>query len=200
MHLIAYMIKFSIGLFVIAFLVTGTLAAEEKISKAARHEEIIVSGSTAVQPLADIWATEFNRLQQGYYISVRGGGSENGILDIVGNRSNLGMVSREINSEDRKYETGQKKFQTYLVCLDAICIVVSKNVYDAGVRSLTKEQVKRIYEGKIRNWQEVGGPDHEIFLMAREPGSGTRDIFDRVIFGTNHIYPQKCKCFLLLCE
>ena len=67
---------------------------------------------------------------------------------------------------------------------------MSKNVYDAGVRSLTKEQVKQIYEGKIRNWREVGGPDHEIFLMAREPGSGTRNTFDHFIFGTNQSIPK----------
>ena len=155
------------------------MAAEEKTSKAAEHAEIIVSGSTTVQPLAEIWASEFNRLQQDYRISVHGGGSENGILDIVGNKSNIGMVSRMINSEDRKYETDLKKFQIFLVGHDAVCIVVSKNVYDAGIKSLTKEQVKQIYEGKIRNWREVGGPDHEIFLTAREPGSGTRNTFDQ---------------------
>ena len=91
MHLRAsiYMIKFIIGFLLIAFLVTGSLAAEEKTPKAARHAEIIVSGSTTVQPLADIWASEFNRLQQDYHVSVHGGDSENGILDIVGNRSGL---------------------------------------------------------------------------------------------------------------
>ena len=143
------------------------------LSIAAAHAELIVSGSTTVQPLAELWASEFNRLHQDYQISVHGGGSETGILDIVKNKSEIGMVSREFNSGDKKYETNLKKFQIFLVGHDAVCIVVSKNVYDAGVRSLTKEQVKQIYEGKIRNWREVGGPDHEIFLMAREPGSGT---------------------------
>ena len=66
------------------------------LSVAASHAEIIVSGSTTVQPLAEIWASEFNRLQQDYHISVHGGGSENGILDIVKNKSDIGMVSREV--------------------------------------------------------------------------------------------------------
>ena len=155
------------------------------LSVSASHAEITVSGSTTVQPLAELWASEFNRLHQDYHISVRGGGSENGILDIVKNKSEIGMVSREFNSEDKKYETNLKKFQIFLVGHDAVCIVVSKNVYDAGVRSLTKEQVKQIYEGKIRNWREVSGPDHAIILMAREPGSGTRNTFDQFILGTN---------------
>jgi len=190
MCLRAYEIKFIIGFLLIAFLVTGSLAAEEKTSKAAQNAEIIVSGSTVLQPLAEIWASEFNRLQQDYHVSVHGGGPKTGITDIVGNRSDIGMVSRKINSEDRKYETDLKKFQIFPVGHDAVCIVVSKNVYDAGVRSLTKEQVKLIYEGKIRNWQEVGGPDHEIFLMGREPGSGTKDVFDNFIFGTNLSIPK----------
>lgn len=70
MHLRACMIKFIIGFLLIAFLVTDSL------SVAASNAEIIVSGSTTVQPLAEIWASEFNRLQQDYHISVHGGGSE----------------------------------------------------------------------------------------------------------------------------
>jgi len=156
------------------------------LSVATSQAEITVSGSTTVQPLAEIWASEFNKLHQDYHISVHGGGSENGILDIVKNKSDIGMVSRKI----RKHETDLKKFQIFLVGHDAICVVVSKNVYDAGVRGLTKGQVKQIYEGKIRNWRDVGGPDHEIFLTAREPGSGTRNTFDQFIFGTNQSIPK----------
>ncbi|MGD0951829.1 MAG: hypothetical protein ABR985_05470 [Methanotrichaceae archaeon] len=39
------------------------------LSVAAVHAEIIVSGSTTVQPLAELWASEFNRLHQDYHIS-----------------------------------------------------------------------------------------------------------------------------------
>ena len=66
------------------------------LSVAVSHAEITVSGSTTGQRLAELWASEFNRLHQDYHISVNGGGSENGILDIVGNKSNsFAGISKE---------------------------------------------------------------------------------------------------------
>jgi phosphate transport system substrate-binding protein len=52
------------------------------------------------------------------------------------------------------------------------------------VTSLTKDQVKKIYEGNITNWKELGGPDKEIYVISREQGSGTRDSFLTDIFGS----------------
>ena len=39
---------------------------------------------------------------------------------------------------------------------DAICIVVSPEVHDEGVTSLSKEEVKQIYTGSITNWKDAG--------------------------------------------
>lgn len=50
--------------------------------------------------------------------------------------------------------------------------------------SLTKDQVKKIYSGKIKNWEELGGPDEPIYAISREQGSGTRDTFLEDIFGS----------------
>ncbi|MCK7535525.1 MAG: substrate-binding domain-containing protein [Marinilabiliales bacterium] len=47
---------------------------------------------------------------------------------------------------------------------------MSKEIYDAGVTALTKDQVKKIYSGETRNWKELGGPDEEILVVAREHG------------------------------
>ena len=44
---------------------------------------------------------------------------------------------------------------------DGIVIAVSKQIYDAGVTSLTKDQVKKIYSGEINNWKDLGGPDDQ---------------------------------------
>jgi len=51
---------------------------------------------------------------------------------------------------------------------------VSKQIYGAGVTSLTKDQIKKIYSGEISNWNVLGGPNEEIYVVAREQGSGTR--------------------------
>ena len=40
-----------------------------------------------------------------------------------------------------------------------------------------------IYEGDITNWEELGGPDEEIYVLARNVGSGTRDTFNEIVMG-----------------
>ena len=60
---------------------------------------------------------------------------------------------------------------------------MSKQIYDSGVTSLTKDQVKKIYSGEINNWKDLGGPDEMILAVAREQGSGTRDTFNEDIMG-----------------
>lgn len=69
----------------------------------------------------------------------------------------------------------------------AICIIVSKDIYDAGVKEITKDQLKNIYDGNITNWEDLNGPDAEIFAIAREDGSGTRDTFNELIIGSTTV-------------
>ena len=41
-----------------------------------------------------------------------------------------------------------------------------------------------IYAGKVTNWKDLKGPDAEIYAIAREDGSGTRDTFNELIMGS----------------
>lgn len=49
------------------------------------------------------------------------------------------------------------------------------------VGSLTKDEVRGIYSGKITNWKEVGGGDHEILAYQRNPDSGSQTLFDKLV-------------------
>jgi len=151
----------------------------------ARESKVSISGSTNVMPLAELAAEEFNMLQDDYRVTVTSGGTGVGIVDAAEGRSDIAMASREIQlAERQRYETPTKRFKVIPVGFDAICLVVSPEVYDSGVTTLTREEVKQIYAGDITNWDELGGPDMEIFVIGRKPGSGTRDTFLEAIFGS----------------
>ncbi len=154
-------------------------------SEDAKEIKVTVSGSSTVMPLAELAAEEFNLLREDYHVSVTSGGTGVGITDVAEGRSDIAMASREIEPVERqRYESAYQKFEEFPVGFDAICLVVSPDVYDSGVTSLTKEQLKQIYSGEIANWAEVGGPDMEIFAIGRKSGSGTRDTFHEVILGS----------------
>ncbi|MBP8624523.1 MAG: phosphate ABC transporter substrate-binding protein [Methanothrix sp.] len=150
-----------------------------------RETKVSLSGSTNVMPLAELAAEEYNILQDRYVVTVTSGGTGVGITDVAEGRSDIAMASRELKLEERqRYETPTTRFMVQPVGYDAICLVVSPDVYDGGVTSLTRDQVKQIYAGDITNWEDVGGPYAEIFVIGRKPGSGTRDTFQEVIMGS----------------
>jgi len=144
-------------------------------------EKVTVSGSTTVLPLGEAAAEAFNAMQTECQVTVTGGGTGAGVTSIAEGRSAMAMASREVTPDEiAKYGDS---FQQFDIGYDGVVIAVSKAVYDAGVKELTSEQVKGIYAGETKNWKELGGPDEEIYAVAREQGSGTRDTFNEDIMG-----------------
>ncbi|MBQ7117560.1 MAG: substrate-binding domain-containing protein [Clostridia bacterium] len=77
------------------------------------------------------------------------------------------------------------------VCYDAFVFITHK---DNPVESLTVQQVKDIYSGKIKNWKDVGGNDEKIRAFQREKNSGSQTAMDRLIMGgTDMIDPIEVK-------
>ena len=144
-------------------------------------ETVLISGSTTVLPLAEAGAEAFNGGQSNYTVLVTGGGTYAGIENIAKGKSDIAMASSKVAELD--IISSGYKFKERLIGHDGIVIVVSKQIYDAGVTSLTKDQVKRIYSGEINNWKDLGGPDSEMLVVARENGSGTRDVFNEYVLG-----------------
>jgi phosphate transport system substrate-binding protein len=154
-------------------------------SSEARGVTVAVSGSSTVMPMAELAAEEFNLAQDKYLVTIKSGGSGVGIVDAASGRSDIAMTSREIKPVERqRSETPTLRFNEIVVGYDAICLVLSPEVYDFGVTALSKEEVRQIYAGDITNWKELGGPDREIFVTGRRPGSGTRDTFNEIIMGS----------------
>ncbi len=59
-------------------------------------------------------------------------------------------------------------------------LVGSPDVWNGGVKSLSAQQVRDIYEKKITNWSDVGGPELLITFYNKEPGRGTWEVIANV--------------------
>jgi len=51
------------------------------------------------------------------------------------------------------------------------------------VATLSREQLRGLYSGKITNWNQVGGPDAPVVVVVPSTSSGTRGVIDRQILG-----------------
>ncbi len=133
-------------------------------------------------PLVEACAEEFNRIQNEVHVSVTGGGSGVGIKNAAEGLAEIAMASREVKPDE--IAVYGDSFVEYLVAYDAIAVVVSQPIYEAGVTDLSQDEVAAIYSGEVANWMDVGGPDERIYVVAREVGSGTRDTFNEMVMGS----------------
>jgi phosphate transport system substrate-binding protein len=63
---------------------------------------------------------------------------------------------------------------------DGIAIVVhSANT----VPSLTVEELRTIFQGRVATWSQVGGPDLPVTVVSREAGADTRLAFEALVMG-----------------
>ena len=152
-------------------------------------ETLKINGSTTVNlPVAE--AAEILRAEQKLDIQVdTQGGSSGGISMLGDGLVQVGMTSKPVSDDDRvKYPT--VKFHEIHIGEDAVALIVSKDVWDGGVRALTKQQARDIYESKITNWKDVGGKDQRIAFFNKEPGRGTWEVFAHWLYGSPKAAPQ----------
>jgi phosphate transport system substrate-binding protein len=74
------------------------------------------------------------------------------------------------------------------VCRDAFVFITHK---DNPVNSLTLEQIRGIYAGKITNWKAVGGPDLPIDAYQREANSGSQTGMEQLVMQGTPMAPPK---------
>jgi phosphate transport system substrate-binding protein len=155
---------------------SGSPAAGATGSFSCVSGSITAVGSTALQPLVDAAAKQYQRKCPGAQISVQGGGSGTGLSQVAGGAANIG--DSDIFAEERS-GINAKTIIDHQVVKQGFVQIVNPGV--SGVKSLTQQQSLEIWTGKTKNWKELGGPDQTIVLILRPASSGTRATFDRLV-------------------
>ncbi|MCJ7571103.1 MAG: substrate-binding domain-containing protein [Candidatus Thermoplasmatota archaeon] len=107
-----------------------------------------ISGSTTVFPIAEKAKDAFVRLYPDISITVSSTGSGAGIVAVAQETVDIGMSSRDL-----KLSEGNLGLVKYVIAKDGIAIIV--NPENTFVDSLTMEQLKAIYKGEIKNWEDL---------------------------------------------
>jgi phosphate transport system substrate-binding protein len=140
-----------------------------------------VSGSTTVNPVAADAASILRG--QGMKITVdTQGGSAGGIAQLGNDQIDIAMSSKPIGDADKK-RFPKANFVATEIGQDAVGIVIRREVYDGGVTSLSRQETQRLFEGKVANWRELGGPNVPVYVYDKEPGRGTREVLDKFLYG-----------------
>ena len=169
-------------LFLLSIIVAACQASsKEHISQ----ETIIVKGSETMFPLCKTLAYEFENNNGWYLIEVSGGGSEIGISSLKQKQTDIAMSSRALKLGEKLYfQEEHAAYNEKIIAYDALAVITND---DNTIDRLTTEQISRIYSGKIKNWNELGGQDLPIIVYSREPSSGTYDFFNELILGNERL-------------
>ena len=146
-------------------------------SRSSAPHEIIVAGSTSVQPFADRWAEAFIKSRPGCFVNVQGGGSSAGIQAAKSGAADIGTSSRELKADE-------KDLKEIVVARDGLAIIVHPANPFHG---LSLAEVKQVFTGEIPSWKFLKGPDKAITVVTREEGSGTRGAFQELVMGKSRI-------------
>ena len=120
------------------------------------------------------------REKNGIHIDVRAGNSTSAIRDVQIGVADIGGTSRYLIPNEKR-ETGVKLLP---VALDALAFIVHK---DNPVESISQEQAKAIYTGRIRYWSELGGNDQKIEVYAlKNKISGNGRTLRELLFSNTH--------------
>ena len=115
---------------------------------------ITISGAWALYPMAVKWAEEFQKIYPGIKVDISAGGAGKGITDALSGSVDLGMVSRDINSEEL-----QKGIWTVSVAKDAVVATINAQnpvIKDILAKGITKAMFQKIFiSGDAKTWGQI---------------------------------------------
>ena len=78
----------------------------------------------------------------------------------------------------KELEEAKAELESKPIGRDALVFIVNEN---NPVKSLTQQQLRDIYAGKITNWKDVGGQDLDIVAFQRRSDSGSQTLFKKLL-------------------
>ncbi len=100
-------------------------------------------------------------------------GSPAGVNLVVSGEIDLGYISRDLTDAEKG------KVMSIPIGASGTAVAVAAT---NPIKSLTKDQVAKIFTGAITDWKDVGGTPGKIRILIRESGASTRSAFEAYFF------------------
>ncbi len=141
----------------------------------AEKQILLVGGSTTVMRYASALGDGFTKAQDVVSVVCEGGGSTPGVVAVKNQAIDVAVTSRELtDGEDDDYT------QSYLIARDAAGIYVNGS---NGIENLTADQLRAVFAGEVRNWNQLGGADLPIRVIVAGTDSPSAMALNKLLLG-----------------
>jgi phosphate transport system substrate-binding protein len=140
---------------------TGCRPPEQKV------RNLVLTGSSSMLPLLRDIGKRFESEHAGVRVDVQTGGSARGVTDVRQGLADIGMLARSLKPDEAMLHATP-------IALDGVCIIVNRT---NPVKTLSDDQIVRMYTRGVSNWKEVGGLDLPIVLVHMADGRALLELF-----------------------
>jgi len=137
-----------------------------------KPEKIVILGSNTIgEELAPRLVAEHQKQHPGVTFEMEFKGTTYGLGGLMVKRCDIAAASREATTNEVELAKAQGvEFNDHVIgAYDVAVIVNAAN----PIGDLSKEQVRDLFIGTVRNWKDIGGQDAPVSLYIRHPISGT---------------------------
>lgn len=110
--------------------------------------KVVIAGSSSVTPVMEKLAESYMEINKGVDVEIQESDSTTGITATSDGTCDIGMASRELKDSEK-----EQGLTSTVIAMDGIVVVVNKN--NEETNDLTTEQVKAIFTGSAKTWDEV---------------------------------------------
>lgn len=163
----------------LGLITTGYLISQELIQ---------IKGSDTLINLVQRLSEVYMEKNPNAGIAVTGGGSGVGVASLIANRVEIANSSREM--KEKEYTSAKENGVVpteIVIAIDGLSVIINAGL---PLKSLTLEEVGKIFRGEISNWNVLGGPNAPISLYGRQPNSGTYVFFQEFVLGNKDYSPK----------
>jgi len=171
-----------------AFAFLGAFLALSTLSASGQQPDVRIAGSASTKPLLTGLALAMKH-DKGLRVAIDTDPTSLDALDALAqDKAGIALVTKPLTLEDRS-QYPDLAFVTIPIGMEVVALGVSDDLWNAGLHTITREAMRGIYEHKITNWRDAGGPDEKVTLFNFPEGQGVWEMFAEWLYGDNRKAP-----------
>lgn len=159
-------------------IVLSTMIACKMLGVPYRWQEPLATSEWSLTPLYEKVPEQYKTF---FRERIKASKTHDAFVNLVDGNADIILRSSTASPDEKAYADAAGVIITETpVASDAFVFVLNKN---NPVKSLTVNQVQKIYTGEITSWLQSGGNNADIKVFTRPRNSGSEEVFRKVVMG-----------------